>query len=244
MKPCVIYTRISVLAPQGASDVEGDNRLSLANQKARLEAWAVANQYAVDGRHWEDAGISGRSLDNRPGAKAAIAEACRLRCPLVVYSLTRLCRSNVDCGRIAKQLWRHGADLVSLTEHLGGADGTAASRMTLQLMGLLGEFEADLVSERVTSVMDHMRRNQRRISGTLPLGWNLAADGRTLIPNEAEGRVLDAIRRRRDEGASLQRIADEMTAAQVPTKTGRSAQWRARTIMLILRRDQRLHSAA
>lgn len=236
MNQCVIYTRVSTLVHQA------QNGVSLEAQAAKLTAWAAANDYEVVGRHC-DAGISGRSLKNRPGAQAAIAEACRRRCPLIIYSLSRLFRSAADCIRVSEQLRRHQADIISLSEALDGS--TASGKLVLRLLGILAEFEADIVSERTLVAMGHIRSKQvRRISGTLPLGWDLGSDGRALIPNESEQRILDTIRRRRLEGASLQRIADELTAAQVPTKTGRSTQWRARTIMLILRRDQRLNSAA
>ena len=49
----------------------------------------------------EDAGVSGSSIDHRPGVRAALDEACHRRGALVVHSLSRLARSTRDTLLIA-----------------------------------------------------------------------------------------------------------------------------------------------
>ena len=50
--------------------------------------------------------------------------------------------------------------------------------------------------------------------------------------------AIDLMRRRRAEGASLRVIAEELAAAQIPTKRGGA--WRACTVDAVLKRVERL----
>ena len=58
--------------------------------------------------------ISGGRADNRPGLQAALADACKRRGVLVVYSLSRVARSTRDALAIAERLDKAGADLVCI----------------------------------------------------------------------------------------------------------------------------------
>ena len=80
------------------------------------------------------------------------------------------------------------------------------------------------------------KANGQRV-GTIPYGSDLADDGVALIPNDDEQTVLADIRTMRDAGATLQKIADELTERQVPTKTGKSARWTHQAVARILGRN-------
>ncbi len=163
--------------------------------------------------------------------------ACKVRgTAMVVYSLSRLARSTKDAIAIAERLDRAGADLVSLSERIDTT--SAAGKMVFRMLAVLAEFERDLVSERTTAALAVKRRNGQRISGRIPFGHDLADDGVTLIPNEAEQTVIQEMQAMRSDGMSLERIADTLTRRKVPTKTGRSSRWGHRSVASILRRVQ------
>ena len=111
-KAAVGYVRVS-------TERQASEGVSLEAQRARIEAWATANglTLAVEDVH-VDAGLSGGRADNRPALQAALAEACKRRAPLVVYSLSRVARSTKDALAIAERLDKAGADLVSLSESI------------------------------------------------------------------------------------------------------------------------------
>lgn len=79
------YIRVSTLDQA----VEG---VSLEAQRRKIEAWAELHGFTLLAVH-EDAGISGKSADNRPGLQQALKDACANRAALVVLSLSRLARS-------------------------------------------------------------------------------------------------------------------------------------------------------
>lgn len=218
------YARVS-------TDGQAADGVSLAAQRERIEAYCKAGGSELVGFH-EDRGLSGGRADNRPGLQAAVDEACRGKAALVVYSLSRVARSTTDTLAIAEKLDRAGGDLVSLTEKIDTT--TAAGAMVFRMLAVLSEFERDLVSERTTAALAHLRGQGRRVSGRIPFGFDLGDDGKSLVENPDEQKALRVIDRLRDEGLSLRGIAAELGRRGIATKMG--APWAAETVRKILTR--------
>ena len=221
------YCRVSTLEQSG-------DGISLANQRARIEAWCVANGYDLAGTFIET--MSGARATNRPELQAALNLACREKGVLVVYSLSRLARSVRDTLDIADRLERAQANLASLTERID--TNSAIGKMVFRLLSTLNEFERDQLAERTESAMAHLRRTGRRISGHIPFGYDLAPDGRNLAPNGQEQVVLARIRSQRESGMSFAQIARGLAAEGIGTKEG--GVWHPATVRQILERQRRL----
>ena len=95
------YIRVS-------TEIQANEGVSFDAQKERIEAWAKQN-YALLLGVKEDAGLSGSRADNRPGLQSAVSVACSNKCPLVIYSLSRLARSTRDAINIIETLNLAGA---------------------------------------------------------------------------------------------------------------------------------------
>lgn len=199
--------------------------VSLEAQRAKITAWAVANDYELAGIH-EDAGITGTSLDKRPGLRAAIAQTGK-GMALVAYSISRIARSTRDMLQIADQIQSKGADLVSLTEKIDTT--TAAGKMVFRMLAVLSEFERDVIAERTTGALAH-KKAKREVYSPVPLGF-VASDGR-LLPSAAETKVIAKIRSMRLKGQSLRQIADHLNAAGLAGKKG--GRFHASTIRAVL----------
>lgn len=219
---CVIYTRVST-----DSQVDG---ISLAAQLAKLQAWASLHDAEIVGT-FTDEGISG-TREDRPGLLAALETACKHRASLVVYSLSRLSRSTSHTIKLAERLNKSQADLVSLTEQLDTR--SASGRMVFRLLATLAEFERDLTAERTKSALAH-KRSKNELVGSVPFGFDLAADGISLIENADQQRALELITSLRAKGLSLRTIAAELTRLKVPTAKGNLA-WKHSTVQRILER--------
>ena len=111
---------------------------------------------------------------------------------------------------------------------------TAVGRMILNIIMALAQCERETIVERTRGAMAFKRSRGERISGRLPYGSDLAADGRTLVANPAEHEVLARIRARRDAGLGPGPIARELNALAVPTKGG--GPWSPSTIRSLLSR--------
>ena len=182
--------------------------VSLDAQRAKIEAWAVANDYELIAIH-EDAGITGTSMEKRPGLQAALA-ATGKGMALVAYSISRIARSTADMLEIATGLEKKGADLVSLSEKIDTS--SAAGKMAV-----LSEFERDQISERTTAALAH-KKAKRETYSALPLGY--ADQAGMLIPVDEELRVVAEIKDMRGAGMTLRDIADDLNARGIVGKRG------------------------
>lgn len=203
-------------------------------QRERIVAWCIANGYELEAMFVET--MSGGRTTNRPEVQKAIALACKVRGVLVVFSLSRLARSVRDTLAIAERLDKAGANLASLTERID--TNSALGKMVFRLLSTLNEFEKDQLSERTENAMRHLRNANRRISTRIPLGYDLATDGQTLIPNAGEQASIARIGSMRASGLSYAAIAGMLSESGVATKTG--GRWHASTVRAILERQQKL----
>lgn len=219
----IFYLRVS-------TEQQATEGVSLEAQQAKLAAWATLNDATVLGVY-SDAGLSG-TKDDRPGLLAAMEAATKAKATLVVYSLSRLSRSTAATIRLADELNRAGAELVSLSEKIDTT--TAAGKMVFRMLSVLNEFERDLVSERTTTALRHKKSQGQRV-GEIPFGYDLAADGIALIANPAQLEAIELINSLRAAGMTYQAIANELTARGIATKKG-SAKWSTASIHKIVNR--------
>ena len=222
------YARVS-------TDGQVTEGVSLEAQQARIRAWCEANGYTLVGLH-VDAGLSGYRSDNRPGLQGALSSACQHKAALVVYSLSRLARSTTDAIAISERLERSGADLVSLSERIDTT--SAAGKMIYRMLAVLAEFTRDQIAEQTKAALSHMRSQGQRISGRIPYGYDLAADGKTLIPNQQEQDGLRLILALRKTGNGRRRIAAALSKQGIATKTGTA--WSPQAVGAILKREAKM----
>lgn len=218
------YVRVS-------TEGQAQDGVSMAAQEAKLRAWADLNG-AESVTIFQDAGISGKRADNRPGLQEALNVVSKGDA-LIVYSLSRLARSTRDTIAIAEALDKRGADLVSMAEKIDTT--TAAGKMVFRMLAVLSEFERDQVSERTRLALAHKRACGEKTGGDIPYGYRLEA-GR-LLPDAPEQKAIGLIHRLHGKGYSLRGIAHVLEARGYRTKTGR-ANWNPKTVAAIMERER------
>jgi DNA invertase Pin-like site-specific DNA recombinase len=198
---------------------------------AGLEAQRTAISQECERRSWpllriaEDAGVSGKRIDNRPELNAAldVLKAGEAEV-LVVAKLNRLSRSLVDAASVMARSEREGWSLVALD--LGVDTTTAQGQLVCHVMASFAEFERKLIGERTKAAMATLKARGVRV-------------GR---PRSLPDDVIDRIIRERSGGATLTALAERLTAEGVPTAHG-SDRWYPSTVRGVLiseagRRDQ------
>jgi site-specific DNA recombinase len=199
---------------------------SLPAQENRLRTLAEA-----DGRRMErvfvDAGYSAGSL-KRP----AIQEMLRLVsegkvAAIYCTKLDRLVRSLSDLLAIVKLLQKHEVALVSASEHID--TGTAAGRMMVSMLGVIGEFERERLSERIKDVTYEKRQRKQVYCGSAPFGYR--REGKSLVEASGEQAALSTIRSMRNKGASYRQIAQWLTDNGLRPK---GSAWYAASVRAIL----------
>ena len=98
------------------------------------------------------------------------------------------------------------------------------------------EMERNLIRERTKAAMAVKRANGQRV-GSVPYGYDLAADGIELRPNPSEQTIIVEIRAMRADGTPLTGIAACLSEHRIPTKTRRSDRWTHQAVRRILDRQ-------
>ena len=173
----------------------------VASQKA--EGWVLLPTV------YEDAGISGGTLE-RPGLQRLLADIdAGLIDQIVVYKVDRLTRSLSDFAKLVERLEAAGAVFVSVTQSFNTA--TSMGRLTLHMLLSFAQFEREVTAERIRDKVAASKRKGLWMGGRVPLGYE--KDGRTLRINEAEAetvRTLYALYRKHETLRQVKAEADRL----------------------------------
>ena len=140
---CAIYTRKSAEEglEQDFNSLDAQREACaayVASQKA--EGWVLLPTV------YEDAGISGGTLE-RPGLQRLLDDIdAGLVEQIVVYKVDRLTRSLSDFAKLVERLEAAGAVFVSVTQSFNTA--TSMGRLTLHMLLSFAQFEREVTAER------------------------------------------------------------------------------------------------
>lgn len=203
------YIRVST-ADQGESGAGLEAQRQAISAKAAERGWQLVTIY-------QDV-ASGRSMNRRPELRKALADLKAHRADaLVVAKLDRLSRSMMDFSATLEKASRQNWALVALDFDLDTS--TPSGELVANVMASVAQWERRIIGQRTREGLAVKRSQGVRLGRP-----------RT-IPPEIERRIV----RRRQAGKSFQAIADELTAAGVPTPTGGAA-WSWGTVERVVRR--------
>lgn len=223
----VIYARVSTTD-------QSDNGVSLDAQQAKMTAYAGVYDLEVV-ETVVDAGESAKSLD-RPGLQHALGLLASGKADgMVVVKLDRLTRSVADWQTLIDDYFgeRAGKQLFSVADSIDTR--TAAGRLVLNVLLSVAQWERETTGERTREALRHKIRIGERC-GKVRFGYDLAADGKTLVPNADEQAAIDLMTALRAAGSTLRQIAAELTARGIRTKEGGMA-WAHSAVGRILNRQ-------
>jgi len=217
-----LYLRVS-------TEKQANEGNSLDAQREKLTAYCGAMNWNVcPGHVYEDAGISGKSADNRPALQAMLQAAKDKKIQrIVVTKFDRLARNVKDLMDIMDTLNKVGCALVLLDINVD--TGTPTGKLIAGIMGQLAEWERSLIGERVMSGKRHQAAQGEYNGSRCPLGYDYAQGAFTINEQAATvNRIFEMFL----SGQSINAIAQAMNAAQ--TKTAMGGKWYASTVRTIL----------
>ena len=188
--------------------------VSLAAQRAKIDAYALVKDWRVVEVIQDD--MTAKHLRRRGVQRLLALVARRQVGAVIVYKLDRLTRSVKDLNSLVELFDKKEVALVSLQESLDTT--TASGRLMMNLLASVSQWEREVIGERTRDAMQHLKAQGQVYSR----------------PVFEDAATLAQIHTRRAAGATLQEIADELTAAGVPTVRG--GVWAPATMMGILRR--------
>ncbi len=191
------------------------------------EAYAIATGRTID-EFIIEAGESAKNL-RRPGMARVLKEVrSGVIGTLVILKLDRATRSVKDLLNIIDVFSRAGADIVSVSESLDTS--SAAGRMVVQILGVMAEFERAQLAERTAFALGHKRRS-RQVYGRPPFGFR--RNGDALVEEANELSALRTALRMREEGVSLRRIGEWLSAQGFAPRQG-GKEWRKQSVTQML----------
>ena len=232
MKEAIGYTRCS-------THEQADSGLGLDVQTERIRAYCTLKGLALLDIITDASVSGGKPLASREGGQQLLDTIRKRKADAVVMlKLDRMFRNAGDCLTTVEKWERSGVALHVVDLGGNAIDTTsAAGRFMLVILAGAAEMERNLTRERTRSAMAVKRANGQRV-GAVPYGFDLAANGTTLVPNEAEQAVIADIRAMRSKGMTLEAIAKTLTTRDIPTKTGKSTRWTHQAVARILSRER------
>lgn len=205
------YIRVS-------TEEQSQSGLGLADQRAVIEAEAKR-------RGWEDVlvladeGYSAKNLA-RPGIVEGLQMLSEKRASILVVSkLDRLSRSLYDFAGLMERAKKEGWAIVALD--LGVDMTTPSGKAMAGVMAVFSEYERQLIGARTSAALQQLKAQGKRL-------------GR---PVSLDPAVASRIVAMREEGKTLQAIADTLNAENIPTARG-GQRWYPATIAAVVRSRQ------
>ena len=181
----------------------------------------VEDKYGACDDYFIDRGISGAAgLDKRLGLAEALERLTRGDI-LIVAKLDRLARDSYLSSYIQLQVEKKGAKIISATEEtLNGDDPTA--KLLKQIIQAFAEFERQTIRSRVKSSLQLKKSKRERISRWAEYGYDFSADGKRVVENEEEQKVIQLVKRLKAEGWGITAVKNELESRNIKTKRGKN----------------------
>jgi DNA invertase Pin-like site-specific DNA recombinase len=198
----------SYLRVSGKGQVQGDG---LPRQRQAIRVYAKTHNHRIV-REFADEGVSGAiDTTDRPAfaemLKTLHANGIRT---VLVERLDRLARDLMVQEAALSYFRQHGFTIVSVMEpDLMASD---PSRIAFrQMMGVFAQYDKSMVVLKLAGARARKRAREGRCEGRKPFGY---------YPGEAA--ALERIQALRKEGLGFDRIAAQLNAEGIPSRTGRS----------------------
>jgi site-specific DNA recombinase len=194
-----IYSRFS-------TDRQTDS--SIADQVRVCTEYAALHGFEIVAR-FEDQGISGAALGNRPGVlKLREGALARRFDAVLVTDLSRLSRSNGDLSTLIDRLVNKNIRVIGVQD--GYDSGRKGHKLQAGLSGIIGEAFREMVKDRTYTALETRARTKRPTGGRAYGYQDNAIDAQAAA-------VVQEIFARFVAGASTRTIAKELNQSQVPS---------------------------
>jgi len=218
-----IYTRVS-------TEDQAREGYSLVAQEKVLRDYCRLKKYEIAGVY-QDEGISGKDIVHRPGMLKLLGDAQNKKFDIVlVWKLSRFSRSLKDLINTCDSLEALGITLESYSEHFDGK--TPAGRLMRGVIGLMGQFEREVLSENVKLGLNERAMRGLRTCSCI-LGYDVIKGG-GMVTNKKEAEIVRFIFEKYLERKSLTEVSNLCREKGYVGKRGRP--FTSSSVLVILTR--------
>ena len=194
----------------------------------------IANERDCEIVRWYTEHESGGDPD-RPELDRAIRHARRVGAILVVAKLDRLARDSAFLMKL------YDGDVPILFGDIPEVDGSAASRLLVQMMANIAEFERRRIGERTREALAALKARGKKLGNPENLTLEARRAGTLASARSQRARAVEEMSdvamlalEMRQRGSSLQAIAGVLNSDGFVTRRG--GQWSATQVMRVLQR--------
>lgn len=206
MIPAVVYARYSS---------SNQREESIAGQLRDCHAFAERNGYKVI-REYTDSAMTATS-DRRPSFQRMVEDSKKKTFEVViVWKLDRFARDRYDAAIYRKRLKDNGVRLVSAMENI--TDSPEGIILEGMLEAMAEYYSRNLAENVKRGTYDSAL--ERKVLGTLPLGYRKGEDGRYAIDEETAP-IVQRVFREYLSGKSREAIIEDLNAQGIHTKQGK-----------------------
>ncbi|MFD7554665.1 recombinase family protein [Streptomyces sp. NPDC059835] len=212
------------------------NGYGLELQEDQVRGWAARNNAVITEVRTEPA-VSGAALD-RPELIACIQDVIdREADGILLPNLERIARELHVQEAAMAAVWAEGGAVYTADhgEVLEDDPEDPVRTAMRQMRGVFSQLERGLIRKRLHGGRRKKAAKGEYVGGPVRYGYDRA--DKNHVANEAEQRGRERARELKAEGLSLQKIADTLTAEEIPTKRG--GRWQKTTVARLLDDDVR-----
>ncbi|MGV8120676.1 MAG: recombinase family protein [Candidatus Xenobiia bacterium LiM19] len=211
------YIRVS-------TEEQATSGCSLSAQAEKIRAYAELYELTLIDI-LEDPGQSGKSLE-RPSLRKALEMLKNgMAKGILVTKLDRLTRSVSDMDYLIREYFGdkspYEATLFSVADQVDTR--TASGRLVLNVLMSVAQWERETIGERTKAALDHLKAQGKKLGAPF------------LGETEEEKSTIRFIYQMRDQGYTLQRIADTLNCEGWKTKKG--GNWHSSTVFYALKQN-------
>ena len=221
-KKFAIYVRKSKLTEKG-------NSIQVQIDKCRAHIYSEFDVQSTDENTdiFMDEGLSGFYADRKEFTRL-IKNIDDYRC-LLCYKVDRVCRNTGDMMSLIEYLDKHKVVFISCSDKITNL--SAESTMILKLLSVIGEFERNIIAERISDNLHELAKEGRWLGGNTPLGFvskkeNIIIRGKKstknhLEPVESELQTVRDIYRMYLDTKSMNAVRDYLNSKGILTRNGK-----------------------
>lgn len=202
-----VYTRVS-------TDEQAKEGYSLDSQLDKLRSYCKARDWKIIGEYVDD-GKTGRNT-NRPGYQQMLADIDQWDAILVIKG-DRIHRNSKNHTEMMQTLGKLDKHYVSMSENYDTS--TAGGRLIMDFIMRLGQYESEIIGERVFSGQLQKAKEKKKFMGhRVPFGYNWDAEKKEFIPIKKELDLVKQVFQMYIDGFSMRSIGKKVGKSNTTVK--------------------------
>lgn len=188
-------------------------------QRETIERWSKVHRVQIVQWCEDDGPAENATLDERRGLmNALLALRTRAAPVLVCTARDRLARDSVGLAMVERLASREDAKIVFVRDkdEVSETEG----KLKRRLVGAFAEYERALMRVRTRAAVA-IKKQRGEMTGRCPWGYHLAADGKTLEPDQREQNILAVVRHMRTSGRKIREIVAALKEMGVVGRNGK-----------------------